>query len=193
MKFPKTFRPGKNLENNIDKMLKEEKHDESRVKLLMDDYKKFLEQRMGLSLIQTYHIAENFAKKLDYNKHDLMFLSPSLDHEYGGFYLSALVNNIITDADTIVFKINLELEGLGRSLEKGTVIIEGNPGDSLADFMQGGQLIIKGDVKGYIGYKMKGGIIKVCGNIDMRVPFSTSCKGKIYHNDDLIYPKKVRV
>ena len=43
-----------------------------------------------------------------------------------GIYISALINKIITEEDIITLRPNEELDGMGLSLQKGTLIIESN-------------------------------------------------------------------
>lgn len=83
-----------------------------------------------------------------------------------GKFVSAAINAIIEDNDTVVLRNDKVMLGeIGYKLKKGTVIVYGTVGDHVGFEMEGGCILIKGDVGNSLGSYMKGGEILVFGNV----------------------------
>jgi len=194
MKLPKIFRPKKDMEKNIQQLLKEPKHDEKNVENLFDECEKFLEQQKEiLNHYTVRELGKLLVKHYDepYTKEDLEFLSRNLKYEhsqdYMGYYLSLLVNKIITKKDKINLKLNIKLNYMGAHLREGTLIIDGDVNNMVGLNMTGGKMIINGDVGAHLGVDMHDGIIVINGKIDH---ISDFCYGEIYQNGKIIQYKK---
>ena len=166
---------------------------------IIKSYEIFLENEFG-----TYPI--NRIEKINYTKKDIEYFCYELkeyenhkNFDYSGAYISALINNIIEDEDEVV----LDLSGLkkainyiGYQLKRGQVIVLGNIGLCTGMIMDGGKIIVKGNVDsvrninfgnvvvegdvGNVGYRMKGGEIIINGNAGYVGGSMTG--GKIYLN-----------
>jgi len=87
------------------------------------------------------------------------------DYDYlVGIYFSSLINKIIKHNDEFTLTLDYHPFGLGTSLEKGTLIIDGSVGSMAGWFMKGGNLIVKGDAGPYAGAYMHGGKLVIEGN-----------------------------
>jgi len=216
MKLPKTFRPEKNLEEKTAQLMDDshviDRYSRVRVKNLLkycDEFLKVAEEE-DARRSNVYNLAKNFARDLDYTMLDVEELAKRLkDTFFGnccqGFYLSALINKIITDDKPVILNPVGNLDGLGAYLQKGSLVVHGKIGMYLGYGMEGGNIEVHGDVCAGAGYKMKGGIIRVEGNT-MRLGYEmhggeiyvnghielipNSCKGKIYEYGKLIWPKR---
>ncbi|NYZ74491.1 hypothetical protein H0O00_05080 [Candidatus Micrarchaeota archaeon] len=140
-------------------------------------------------------------KKLEYSAKDVEKFSIALAefrgerasaHEFGivlgfvhkaGFFLSALMNNC-KDSEFVVHTNhlakpiiylgyrntkNIIVNGnvgdyLGEYMEGGTITVEGTAGDRVGCSMEGGTIIVKGNAGDEVGYAMEGGTITVKGN-----------------------------
>lgn len=189
MEIPKDLIPKrKDLGEKMEQLLKGAKtvgHNPKIVEYLLDsccefleDYKKSLQDRRAdIDFKAAYRLGKKLAKEMKYTKYDLEELVQKLGTEeklwklqagkgkYLGFYLSALVNKIITKNDNIILEGYVNLIGLGSHLERGTVTIRGDVSNYAGAFMKGGELIVKGWVGNFIGIGMKGGRITVKGGI----------------------------
>lgn len=213
MIMPKTFIPEKNLEKNVKELLKKQKntYNELIVLTLLKNCEEFLaEQEYDTTILDVYNYGERRAKKLIYTKHDLEELSTRIDmnHKddgcYLGIFLSALINKIITEEETIILRPIVPLHGVGAYLTKGRVIVDGDVGFFLGHYMEGGEMIVEGSAQHDTGNGMKGGrlVIKkdvgICTGIFMESgeivvygeirDIAKSCKGNIYHKDKLVWP-----
>ncbi|MDP2906415.1 MAG: hypothetical protein Q8O03_00595 [Nanoarchaeota archaeon] len=215
MKIPKAFTPDKNLEKHIERLLSEKpnlkSYNETTVRILLKKCRTFLDKQEDIEkLLSLYQVGENLAKELNYTKGDVEEASQrietnSKEDKYSGFYLSALVNKIITEQEVINLKFYGELSGAGAYLKTGTLIIDGYVNFALGHCMEGGEIItkkdagndvgngmisgriiVKGDVGHGIGIFSEGGDIVVYGNIGK---IADHCKAKIFKGDKQVWPR----
>lgn len=59
-------------------------------------------------------------------------------------------------------------EGIGRGMERGDLVVEGDAGDHLGAGMSGGRVTVRGSAGGWCGAEMTGGAIRVEGDVDQR-------------------------
>lgn len=114
-----------------------------------------------------YKTALDAIKGLNYSKKDVEDFCKLIagdSKNIAALYLSALVNSIIQDNETIALKPNLLLDCFGYRHQKGRLIIEGNAGNLACFEMIGGEVIV--DNAGYFtGSRMIGGKLIVKGRI----------------------------
>ncbi|MBM3199337.1 hypothetical protein FJZ53_00245 [Candidatus Woesearchaeota archaeon] len=175
MKIPPTFIPDKDLEEMIGSMLletrAEDNSDKETVATLLRSCNIFIRQRstMHPCIDDIYELGEKIADKMPYfTKDDLESLSKMITPEnckdvYLGFYISALVNKIITENSLITLKLEVGLYGIGAYQEKGTVAVEGDLGSLTGHSLQGGTLLVEGDTGNRTGNGMKLGRIVITG------------------------------
>ncbi|MDP2906416.1 MAG: hypothetical protein Q8O03_00600 [Nanoarchaeota archaeon] len=208
MKIPKTFIPNKDLEETIETLLLEKtdenNYDKEALSRLLKSFGTFTKQleKIHPYLDDIYKLGENLANKMPYfTKDDLEELSKRLISKdnlnlYSGFYLSALVNKIITENDVITLNINLELYGISAYQKKGTTIVKGDLGYFTGHFLEGATLIVEGNTGNRTGNGMKIGKIVVTGGTGEDTgdfmtggeiitygkikSIASSCKGTIY-------------
>jgi glutamate synthase domain-containing protein 3 len=215
MKIPKIFTPEKNLEKHVERLLSEEynlkSYNEATVRIILKKCRTFLDKQADIEkLLSLYQVGEDLAKELNYTKGDVEEASQriesySKEDKYAGFYLSALVNKIITEQEVINLKFYGELSGAGAYLKTGTLIIDGYASFALGHCMEGGEIItkkdagndvgngmvngriiVKGDVGHSIGIFSKGGDIVVYGNIGK---IADSCEARIFKGDKQLWPR----
>lgn len=170
MKLPKTFIPKKDLEKELERLLKGQVYNYRNVAKLFDSCEEFL-QSGAENFESQYFEGGRLAKKLDYTEDDLRFLSQNLrlnhpDDASLGVYLSVLVDKIVPKGGEITLKINEELNGIGAYLKNITLTIEGSVQSGTGFCMNKGKLIIQGNAKRTVGYLMRGGKIIIEGNVD---------------------------
>jgi len=175
MKLPKTFIPEKNLDEMIESMMlemnNEDSSDKKIVSILLKSCNIYAKKRLDkfIYLDEAYELGEKIASKLPYfTKHDLEGLSKKLTVKncqdmHIGFYLSALINKIITPNDLITLNLDIELYGIGAYQEQGTVSINGDLGYFAGHFLQGGTLIVEGNTGDRTGNGMRLGKIVITG------------------------------
>lgn len=215
MKLPKTFTSEKNLDKHVERLLSEKPnlkdYNENTVRILLKKCRTFLDkQEYTRSLLKVYPLGEDLVKKLDFTKGDIEEASrriESYSHEdkYAGFYLSALVNKIITEQDIITLKFDVDLFGIGAYLKTGKLIIDGyvghflgycmeggevitkkDAGHDVGNGMQAGKIIINGEVGCSTGIFSEGGDIIVYGNIEK---IADSCKARIHKWGKQVWPR----
>lgn len=219
MKVPKTFVSERNLDKTIEKLIAKKPvikpYNEFTVNTLLKDCNKFLEKQICQSdLERIYNIGNDLIKHTSFTKNDLKELVQRItpqqqdyhQSEYSGFYISALVNKIMSvDNKPIKLKLDSKLFGLGAYLKKGVLILDGDIGyflghcmkggkiivkgdveDNIGSCMLGGKIIVHGDIRGDIGTFMQGGDILAYGNIGI---ISISCNGRIYQWGKQVWPK----
>ncbi|MBU4501563.1 MAG: hypothetical protein KKA79_03160 [Nanoarchaeota archaeon] len=173
MKLPKSFRPVKDLEENIECLLKEPDYNPKIVSYLWDSCEDFLENTTDLGFLKDryycYYYGEKLAQKIDYNKTELEILSQKItitkeNDKWLGIYLSALVNKIINEDDEITLTPKYPLNGIGECHKKGRLIVQGNASDYTGFYMKGGRLVVEGNANDNTGYGMVGGELVVEGN-----------------------------
>jgi hypothetical protein len=81
-----------------------------------------------------------------------------------GIFLSALIDNG-NDSDYVIHTKHLSVlpHFLGHYNEKN-IIVNGDVGDSVGRWMEGGSITVNGDAGDYVGSRMQGGSIAVDGN-----------------------------
>ncbi|MBU4503053.1 MAG: hypothetical protein KKA79_10745 [Nanoarchaeota archaeon] len=188
MKIPSAFRPNKELEANIEDLISDDSIREKSLRAIINGYSYFLEgMKYNRNNTARYLLGLSIAKDIKYTSKGIGLFAEQLDKDAtqsSGFYISALVNNIIKEDETITLNLNAVLSGLGAYLRKGCLEINGNFLNNTGYFMQGGCLhiygnglnttgaemkegiiVIKGNLNNITGYMMKGGEIKVYGNV----------------------------
>lgn len=194
MKLPQSFIPKKDLDREMERLLKEpDINHPKRLPQLLENCKFFLEEQKDLwYLNEIYNIAEDTVKYICYAQEDLEQLVKKVKINQKqdlrlGFYFSALINKIIKEGDLITLDLNeILLQGLGTSFEKGTLRIIGGTGYDTGFKMKGGLLIVNGNTGHNTGLHMVGGEIRVYEKIES---IATGCEGTIYQNDKKVCPK----
>lgn len=70
-----------------------------------------------------------------------------------------------TDEVTLVLRGDFsKVKRIGKAMEKGSIIVQGNAGMYLGEDMKGGSIRVEGHSLSWAGTKMKGGIIEVDGD-----------------------------
>jgi len=192
MRLPQAFVRNKDSGKEVERLLKEPKKEENLFALedLLESCEEYLAEGKYLSFYDSYKLGEELANKSNYNKKELEELNREIiikEIENLGVYFSALVNKIISVNDTLTLKFDRKFECLGVYLKKGTLITEGSTGNWTGYNMKGGKIYIQKNAGKKTGYQMSGGEIHVEGEIEH---ISSSCKGKIYHRGELVWPKK---
>jgi formylmethanofuran dehydrogenase subunit C len=59
-------------------------------------------------------------------------------------------------------------EGIGRGMEQGELVVDGDAGDHLGAGMSGGRVTVRGSAGGWCGAEMTGGTIRVEGDVGQR-------------------------
>jgi formylmethanofuran dehydrogenase subunit C len=208
MKIPKTFIPNKDLEETIEMLLLEkpdtDNYDKKTVSMLLRSCSAFTKQRNNIHpyLEDIYQLGGKLANMMPhFAKDDLEELSKRITAEncqdmYLGFYISALINKIVTENDMVTLRLDVELYGIGAYQKKGTttvkgdlgyfaghflegatLIVEGNTGNRTGNGMKMGRIVITGEAGEDTGDFMKGGEIITYGRIKS---VSSSCHGTIY-------------
>lgn len=191
MKVPKTFVSENCSEKFLEKMLNFEKDRffNRHIDRLVSSCDQFLDLAFGSSDVK-YGIGEKIANKYMYTLKDVENLSvrvfldspwKAYDAENLGFYLSAMINKIITEDDTIGLTFGIRLAGIGSYLAKGKVVASSNAGSWVGANMTGGRLTILGNAEDYVAYEMKNGIISVTGKVGGTVGYQAQ-GGEIYVN-----------
>lgn len=214
MKPPKTFTPEKNLDKQVERLLKKpdlESYNEATVKILLKKCRTFIDKQTEISnLLRIYQVGEDLSQELDFTKYDVEELAQRIESnnkedEYAGFYLSALVNKTLTGNNVIKLKFYGELSGVGAYLKTGTLIVDGyvnfalghcmeggniivknGAGNDVGNGMLGGSIIINGDVGTSTGIFSKGGDIVIYGGIGK---IADSCKARIFQKGKKIWPR----
>jgi len=177
MKIPRIFIPNKDLEETIETLLLEKtdenNYDKEALSRLLKSFGTFTKQlekeNIRPYLDEIYKIGERLSDRMPhFTKDDLEELSKRLASKdnlnlYSGFYLSALINKIITENDIITLNINLELYGIGAYQKKGTTTVKGDLGYFAGHFLEGATLIVEGDTGNRTGNGMKIGRIVITG------------------------------
>lgn len=131
--------------------------------------------------LEKYNTAMSVTRSMKYTKHDVKKLAEKIGDRYPdefflGFYLSALINRIITEKDHIVLPLDTELSGLGSYLPRGRVEVEWSACSYTGNHMKGGELIIQGDTTSFTACYMEGGLLKTRKMIDYACYFMSGGK-----------------
>jgi len=189
MKLPKIFVPKKDLEWKLDELLKHSKDsDVPNIQELVYGCEEFLKHTKNVKLDgplimeeekfdYLYSVGNNLSNYMDYTLDDIRGLSDllgelKLENSLLGYYLSILINKVIEDDDEL--EIPYLGEGLGTSMTKGTLIINGDAGDALGYCMQGGKIVVRGNAGNRVGNWMKDGMIVVRNDIGDYTGFFSS-------------------
>ncbi len=120
---------------------------------------------------QNFSTASTLLKGVNYTIKDIEELCPILSQSYAnettsiGIFISAAINKIIKETDTIVLDFaGIEVNYLGYCLTRGNLIIKGSVGGYTGQSMQSGSITIHGNSGDATGRSMKGGSIIVDGN-----------------------------
>ncbi|MBU4502539.1 MAG: hypothetical protein KKA79_08125 [Nanoarchaeota archaeon] len=219
MKFPKSFRPEKDLDKKIEELINLDKNlDKSferpnpgAVKRLLDSCEEYVEiinsksDSRGVNR-EAYYLA----KRMDYTLEDLKILAQCFrvrDDTYldVGFYLSSMTNKVVPEWGSTTLVVNEALNGIGAFLKNISLTIEGNVYCFAGAHMLEGELIIKGNSGLFTGYGMSGGEIIVKGNCGintgclmkggiLRVEGNIerifdNCQGTVYQKGEQVRPR----
>ncbi len=120
---------------------------------------------------EDFSTASVLLKGVDYTIKNIEDLCPRLSLSYTketysiGIFISAAINKIIKETDTIVLDFaGIEVNFLGYNLPCGNLIIKGSVGNDTGNHMQSGSITICGNAGICTGCSMKGGSIIVDGN-----------------------------
>lgn len=176
MDIPKSFKPNKNLEKATEQLLEGRKRNSKIMNELLISCGWFLEKKASTDIETMYNVGRVLANDIGYTKSDLEELSENITEDAFedrnlGFYLSALINKVITENDKVVLKPKVDLTGLGVFLQRGKLIIKGDVLDYTGAFMRGGMILVKGNIKYWTGYFKQGGLIVIEGNEGMFTAF----------------------
>lgn len=173
MKFPKTFRPEKGLDEKIKYLLDSAGFENShaspiRVRDLMLNAAKFMSERDKANAVSldSCKLAEEIVQDMEYyNKYDLEYFARVITEDNSnrhlGEYISALLNKIIQEDEIICLELREPLDYLGYKLERGTLVIKGDAGNALGSSNNGGKIIVDGNARDSVGFQMKKGCIIV--------------------------------
>ena len=113
---------------------------------------------------ENFSTASTLLKKVNYTIKDIEELCPILSKSYAnkttsiGIFISAAINKIIKETDTIVLDFaGIEVNYLGYCLTCGNLIIKGSVGGYTGQSMQSGSITIHGNAGDYTGKSMEGG------------------------------------
>jgi len=173
---------------------------------IVDGFKELCAFSNDMSRVSRDEVYNRAEVSFSYTGHDIEQFSLVLDryltdvHLYmaAGVYLSKLINNCEDESVTVhTHHFEKDLVGLGyynvkhvmvngnggdylgEFMKRGELIITGNGGDLLGRFMSGGTLCIKGNAKNDVGDTMTDGEITVHGNAG-DYPGSNMNGGKIH-------------
>ncbi len=120
---------------------------------------------------ENFSTASTLLKGVDYTIKNIEDLCPRLSLSYTketnsiGIFISAAINKIIKETDTIVLDFaGIEVNYLGYCLTRGNLIIKGSVGDYTGHYMQSGSITIHGNAGEYTGDFMQSGSITIHGN-----------------------------
>lgn len=157
------------------------KEDET-LKKLKDAYRKLEYQGDG----EEYNTAVSLIYCIKYSSEDVTNFSIALaEFQEDGFYnyragllLSALVNESKEDNFMIITEhLGQRIDKLGHHNKKN-LVIQGNTGGSVGEWMESGTVTVQGDVGRWVGINMKDGRITIQGNAGYGVGCSMEA-GKI--------------
>jgi len=213
MRWPNSFRM-ENLEEKTKQLVDGPKLNESVIRDLLDAREGYIQSVLSFdNPIEIYNHAWRCTEKYKFSicdlEHFVSILEPKtidFGDKYVGYMVSAMVNQIINDSDKIVLRPRMKMNRLGCFFERGKMVIEGdtnnftgymmwgvkltgngNAGNYTCLRMQGGRVVIKGDVKGELGTQMLKGDIYVHGGIKR---LYNDCKAaNIYNFGEKIWPK----
>lgn len=173
MDIPKGFRPEKGSDKKLKQIL-EQKQNERAIKDILsscDEFLRIIKEEAHGSYPETWYeeVGIVLAESINYTKYDLEALSKRItigkeQERNVGCYLSALVNKIITEEETITLTFNKKIDYLGLCLQKGKLILRGLTGDNVGHSMKGGKTTVEGNTGNYSGCRMKGGELIIEGN-----------------------------
>jgi hypothetical protein len=85
-------------------------------------------------------------------------------HQAAGAYLSALIVGVMKENDILELNLgSLNMNNIGRNLERGKLVIRGSIGYGLGWDMTGGEIVFNGDAGSSVGFGMHAGRITVNG------------------------------
>jgi len=194
MRFPKVFRPDKNLKERVGTLIQEEVthsgYDPIKVTNLLYTSQKILNviKDKNSYIDDLYDSSEKLVNELDYSKSDLERFAEEIKLNTGeeliGFHFSVLINKIIKPDDVITLNLKYDLDGLGAFLKKGTIVVNNDLGNGTGWCMTNGKIIVNGDVKTHTGFLMLDGELHISGDIKHIAP---ECHGKIYNKGKLVW------
>jgi len=188
MKLPKAFIPEKDLSNQVNQLIEERQYNSANVDRIMDCYDEFLEKKnISRYISMLYDLGKSIVENIDYEKDDLFeFVKRIQKDDYSGLYVSALVNKLAEHENEIILNTDIEMSHIGAYLKEGHLIVVGDLGDLTGWEMLNGRITVHGNTGALTGSFMADGIISVYGKV-MSLDF-LNCKGKIYENDEQIWP-----
>jgi len=214
MKLPKSFRPKKDLEAKLKKLLEGKKSNRYNLEIIsqiLEYSETLIKEKEIIHLLNTYNESRDIAENIDFTKFDLeeavkLITVESMQDSHLGFYISAFTAKLFEKHKTITLKpAAKDLYGIGAYHKKGNLIIRGDLSYFTGFYMLGGELIVKGDVGKAVGEQMKGGKITIHGDVgdtcgyymaggEIRVKgkiagISPTCQGIIYCKNKKVWPK----
>jgi len=163
MKLPKSFRPNKDLENKIRQLIIKPITKKQQKNQIYKPYYEFLKKEDEFKEKETaYTTAEELTGSINYTLPDIEEFSKTITkhNKYTGYFISVLINKIITNKDTIILETSQPIDCIGTRLKKGTLIIKEQVGNYTGMMMKGGNIIIEGKTGHSPGYKKTGGKIR---------------------------------
>lgn len=205
MKLPKSFvgskAKSKEWMDNLDKKIEEKDLMKKKLEGLTKNFDLYMElQKEETALFDKLAISERIIDDLTYTHDDIedFFRTLNFDDENtyqnSYCYIASMIHHAIKETDSIQLDINPDgafVDWAGMFMMRGTVSICGNVGKNAGLFMNGGKLIIEGEVKDYgLGMYMRGGEIHInCGDL-YHSQIDKSCKGAVYHKAQCIRKAK---
>ncbi len=169
-------RKGKKLEERTETEFK------NRVRKVFDENFKTKDINAFNDLQKGYQTAISLVPNINYSLQDIAGLCHSISdydnrHLIWGFFISALINKVIKDGETITIKPKKYVleNNLGVFLERGTLILDGHVGMNAGYGLRGGKLVIRGDTEYCYGNCMEKGELIIEGSV--KGPGFNSVKG----------------
>ena len=202
MKLPKSFASSKADSKewlaNIDKKIEKKALMKKKLEGLIKNYDLYMElQKEETALFDKLAISERIIDNLTYTNNNIedFFRNLKFDNDNtvqnSYCYIASLIHHSIKEKDTIHLDIHPDdsfVDWVGMFMMRGTVNIYGDVGKNTGLFMNGGKLIIDGEVKGYgLGKYMRGGEIHINGGDFYYGQIDRDCKGTIYHKTQCIH------
>jgi len=175
MRLPKTFVPQKNLDRKIESLIEKPnlryKYNPGVVEELLVLGEEFLRTCTDEDVYKkkVYEKGVNLAGRISYSSKDVEELGNRIKPgttKILGVYISALVNKVIKEKETIVLDLKAELDGIGINFKRGKLVVKGDTNDYTAYHMAGGKMIVKGDTNDHTADYMESGNFMVEGSVN---------------------------
>ena len=107
-------------------------------------------------------------------------------------YLANGINEVIKDDDNVVLDEVLGERFIGCGFKKGTITINGTPGNALGAYLDGANIIVNGNGQDAVGDTMNDGKIVVHGSVGDTLGYAMR-GGKIFVRDNICYRGGVHI